>query len=69
MGLVMGCGGEVPVSQRDHPIGGISLLLALDLLGRRFLKCRRQVAQIGVELLERQGGKALKSGCPWLSWE
>lgn len=53
-------GRELPVSQRDHPVGGIGLLLALDFLSCRCFKCRCQVAQVGIEFLEEEDGKALE---------
>lgn len=30
--------GDLPVGQRDHPVGGVRLLLALDLLGCGFFE-------------------------------
>lgn len=47
--------GELPVGQRDHPVGGVGLLLALDLLRCCLFKGRREVAQVGVEFLGKHG--------------
>lgn len=56
-GISGGLGSRLPVGQRDHPVGGVGLLLALDFLSRGFFKRRRQVAQVGVEFLghKREG--------------
>lgn len=46
---------ELPVGQRDHPVGGVGLLLALDLLRGGLLKGRCEVAQVGIEFLGKHG--------------
>ena len=50
---------ELPVSQRDHPVGGVGLLLALDLLCSCLFKGRREIAQVGIEFLGEQNGQEM----------